>query len=115
MGAGAGAVDARTIQTVLEACVADQGIQAFYPPGSPQLAQIAQRVASSGALDNIATAWKMPREIASDLVKLALFDTILYVDDSGSMAFEESVFICFSASHSTHPNGFPGAANVSMI
>lgn len=28
-------------------------------------------------------------EIASDLVKLALFDIILYCDDSGSMAFEE--------------------------
>lgn len=31
----------------------------------------------------------MPKEIASDLVKLSLFDTILYVDDSGSMAFEQ--------------------------
>jgi len=31
----------------------------------------------------------MPKELASDLVKLALFDVILYVDDSGSMAFEE--------------------------
>lgn len=28
-------------------------------------------------------------EIASDLALLALFDTILYVDDSGSMAFEQ--------------------------
>lgn len=31
----------------------------------------------------------MPKELAGDLVKLALFDVILYVDDSGSMAFEE--------------------------
>lgn len=31
----------------------------------------------------------MPKEIASDLVKLSLFDTILYIDDSGSMAFEQ--------------------------
>lgn len=31
----------------------------------------------------------MPREIASDLAKLALFDIILYIDDSGSMAFEQ--------------------------
>jgi len=28
-------------------------------------------------------------EIASDLVKLSLFDTVLYLDDSGSMRFEE--------------------------
>lgn len=32
----------------------------------------------------------MPLEIAADLVKLSLFDFILYVDDSGSMAFEEN-------------------------
>lgn len=31
----------------------------------------------------------MPKEIASDLARLALFDIILYVDDSGSMAFEQ--------------------------
>ncbi len=29
-------------------------------------------------------------EIASDIVKLALYDVILYIDDSGSMAFEEN-------------------------
>jgi hypothetical protein len=29
------------------------------------------------------------REIGQDVVKLALFDIILYIDDSGSMAFEE--------------------------
>lgn len=29
-------------------------------------------------------------EVASDLVRLALFDVILYLDDSGSMAFEEN-------------------------
>lgn len=33
--------------------------------------------------------WKLPLEIGSDLIKLALFDVVLLVDDSGSMAFEE--------------------------
>lgn len=33
-------------------------------------------------------------ELASDLVKLSLFDVILYIDDSGSMAFE----VCLLAS-----------------
>lgn len=32
----------------------------------------------------------MPMELASDLVKMALFDFVLYIDDSGSMAFEEN-------------------------
>ena len=31
----------------------------------------------------------MPKELAADLVKLSLFDVILYIDDSGSMAFEQ--------------------------
>jgi hypothetical protein len=65
---------------------------------------IAAKVASSGALDKIAAEWRMPKELASDLVslllrqllpmltsqvKLSLFDVVLYIDDSGSMAFEE--------------------------
>jgi hypothetical protein len=64
-----------------------QGIHAFYPQGS--LDMIAAKVASSGALPKIASEWRMPLELASDLVKLSLFDVVLYIDDSGSMAFEE--------------------------
>lgn len=64
-----------------------QGIQAFYPQGS--LDMVAAKVASSGALPKIASEWRMPLELASDLVKLSLFDVVLYIDDSGSMAFEE--------------------------
>ncbi|KAJ9091487.1 hypothetical protein QFC21_007187 [Naganishia friedmannii] len=79
--------DARFLMTVLQQCVQDQNIQSFYPPGS--LDMIAAQVASSGALDKIANEWRMPKELATDLVKIALFDVVLYVDDSGSMAFEE--------------------------
>ena len=51
---------------------------------------IAAQVASSGALETIAAEWRIPKEIACDLVKISLFDVILYIDDSGSMAFEEN-------------------------
>lgn len=51
---------------------------------------IAAKVASSGALDKIAQEWRMPTELALDMVKLSLYDVVLYVDDSGSMAFEEN-------------------------
>jgi hypothetical protein len=67
-----------------------QNIQAFYPPGS--LDMIAAQVASSGALDKIATEWRMPKEIATDLVKISLFDVVLYVDDSGEFAPSALVF-----------------------
>ena len=79
--------DSRFILNILTTCVQEQKITAFYPPGS--LEQIAQRIAQSGALDRIASEWRMPKEIASDLARLALFDIVLYIDDSGSMAFEE--------------------------
>ncbi|CAK9783598.1 unnamed protein product [Cutaneotrichosporon oleaginosum] len=87
-GAGAGGVSPQQLLPLLQQCVQDQNLQAFYPPGS--LEQIAQRVAQSGALPKIAQEWRLPMEIAMDLVKMSLFDFILYVDDSGSMAFEEN-------------------------
>jgi len=84
---GGNSGDASFLLTILQQCVQDQNIQAFYPQGS--LDMIAAKVASSGALDKIAAEWRMPKELASDLVKLSLFDVVLYIDDSGSMAFEE--------------------------
>ncbi|GAA5919153.1 hypothetical protein JCM6882_005503 [Rhodosporidiobolus microsporus] len=93
MGPGAGgpggpAGNAQAILGVLANCVRDQNISAFYPPGS--LEPLAQRIAQSGALAKISQDWRLPMEIAMDLAKLALFDTVLYLDDSGSMAFEEN-------------------------
>ncbi|CAD6572623.1 MAG: hypothetical protein CYPHOPRED_004901 [Cyphobasidiales sp. Tagirdzhanova-0007] len=67
---GGNAGDSGFILSILQQCAQEQNIMAFYPPGS--LEPIAQIVAQSGALD-----------------RLALFDIILYVDDSGSMAFEQ--------------------------
>ncbi|EIW73372.1 hypothetical protein TREMEDRAFT_56189 [Tremella mesenterica DSM 1558] len=85
---GGNTQDSGFLRTILQQCVTDQKLQAFYPPGSIDM--IAAKVASSGALDKIAMEWRIPKEIACDLVKIALFDVILYIDDSGSMAFEEN-------------------------
>ncbi|GAA5979430.1 hypothetical protein JCM11641_005030 [Rhodosporidiobolus odoratus] len=86
-GAGPGG-NSQTILQVLADCVRDQNISAFYPPGS--LEPIAARIAQSGALARIAQDMRLPMEIAIDLAKLSLFDVVLYIDDSGSMAFEEN-------------------------
>lgn len=60
----------RTYQLSLVRCtpltLVQQNIQSFYPQGS--LDMIAAKVASSGALDKIAQEWRMPKELASDLV-----------------------------------------------
>ena len=50
--------------------------------------QIANKAGSQVAA--LAAQWRISTEIASDIVKLALYDVILYIDDSGSMAFEEN-------------------------
>lgn len=73
---------------MLTACIQEKGLQPFYPPNSPQLDQIAQRASSQ--VNILAQQWRVNPEIAQDIVKLALYDVILYVDDSGSMAFEEN-------------------------
>jgi hypothetical protein len=66
-----------------------QNITHFYPPGS--LPPIAQRIANSGALAKIASSLHLPMEIAMDMARLALFDTVLYLDDSGSMTLEDRI------------------------
>lgn len=60
----------------------------MYPPNSPALDQIASRI--NNQVDQLCTAWRVPREIGQDIIKLSLFDVILYIDDSGSMQFEEN-------------------------
>lgn len=60
-----------------------QKIGAFYPAGS--LEQISQKVVREGSLQRIAQQWQLPLEAAIDLVRLALFDIVIYADDSGSM------------------------------
>ncbi|WRT69886.1 uncharacterized protein IL334_006877 [Kwoniella shivajii] len=85
---GGGGVNAQYVAQLLSQCVRDQHLEAFYPPQS--LDPIAQRVVQSGALQQLASNWKLPVELASDLVKISLFDVVVLIDDSGSMAFEQN-------------------------
>ena len=73
---------------LLDGCIKEKRLQKFYPPGSTQLDQIAEKAGAQVAA--LAAEWRISTEIASDVVKLALYDVILYIDDSGSMAFEEN-------------------------
>merc|ERR1711939_639321 len=86
-GGQSGGNEQQIITEILDSCVRDQKIQSFYPPGST--AQIAARIVQTGVLNRLASEWRLPKEVAFDVAKLALFDVILYLDDSGSMRFEE--------------------------
>ncbi|KAF3903451.1 hypothetical protein ABW20_dc0103767 [Dactylellina cionopaga] len=70
----------------LNAAVMDNKIDRFYPP--QKLNQIAGTITHQ--IDQLIGNWRIPKEIAVDFVKLALFDIVIYIDDSGSMAFEEN-------------------------
>lgn len=72
---------------LLQACIQEKGLQGFYPPNSPILDQIAQQ--APGKVNQVIQRWRVQKEIANDIVKLALYDIVLYIDDSGSMQFEE--------------------------
>ncbi|KAL8277398.1 hypothetical protein RQP46_010238 [Phenoliferia psychrophenolica] len=86
--AGPGAAsDPNYLLQILRQTVQEQKLGAFYGPGS--LEQIAQKVVREQSLQRIAQHWQLPIEAAIDLVRLALFDIIIYADDSGSMRFEE--------------------------
>jgi hypothetical protein len=61
----------------LQECIQEKGLQSFYPPNSPILDQIAQQ--ASGKINQVIQRWRIPKEVASDIVKLALYDIVLYI------------------------------------
>ncbi|KAF3931935.1 hypothetical protein ABW20_dc0101229 [Dactylellina cionopaga] len=74
-------------KATLDQAVKDNQLQNIY--NNPQtIDQISRAVGPQ--VDQLTAAWRVPKEVAVDLVKLALFDIIIYIDDSGSMAFEEN-------------------------
>jgi hypothetical protein len=60
----------------------------MYPPNSAQLERVA--AAAPGKVNQLCQDWRVMPEIGQDIVKLSLFDIVLYIDDSGSMQFEEN-------------------------
>jgi uncharacterized protein YegL len=84
--AGGSGFDVATIRTKLQQLVGENQLQRFYPP--QRIEQLAADVANR-PLAALGNSWKLPREITLDLVGLALYDICIFVDDSGSMAFEE--------------------------
>jgi uncharacterized protein YegL len=68
--------------------IREKGLEGFYPPNSPVVDQLAQKAAH--AIGPLCQRWRIPQEIGNDLCKLGLYDIIIYIDDSGSMQFEEN-------------------------
>ena len=76
------------IRDRLSATVAANGLGRLYTP--QRLEAVAQQVAQNVDFAALASRWRLPNmELALDLASLALYDTIMFCDDSGSMAMAE--------------------------
>eukprot|EP00208_Stichococcus_sp_RCC1054_P008332 CAMPEP_0206152440 /NCGR_PEP_ID=MMETSP1473-20131121/39327_1 /ASSEMBLY_ACC=CAM_ASM_001109 /TAXON_ID=1461547 /ORGANISM="Stichococcus sp, Strain RCC1054" /LENGTH=348 /DNA_ID=CAMNT_0053549999 /DNA_START=127 /DNA_END=1173 /DNA_ORIENTATION=- len=75
------------IQQKLSQLVAANALHVFYP--ADVLRALASRVAR---IDwrGLAARWNLPVELCLDLAGLALYDVVIYCDDSGSMKFQEN-------------------------
>lgn len=75
---------------ILISTIQEKQLQYFYPPG--KLDRIVQDLAveAPGKISKLMHDWNVSLEIAIDIIKLVLFDVVLYVDDSGSIEFEEN-------------------------
>jgi len=79
---------AGVIATKLQQIVTANRLERFYPLHT--LPALAARLDARVNFADLAARWRMPKELALDLASLALYDIVLFVDDSGSMAFEEN-------------------------
>jgi hypothetical protein len=63
----------------LQATIDEKRIQAMFP--NPQILDQICQVAPS-KVEQLCQSWRVPREVGQDIVKLALFDIIIYVGKS---------------------------------
>eukprot|EP00667_Euglena_gracilis_P007965 EG_transcript_8048 len=85
-GAGKSGRYRQQIRSKLQEVVQGRHLEAIYPP--PRLDQITDQVVNMVDLDAVARQWRLPAEIALDLCSLALYDIVIYADDSYSMQGE---------------------------
>lgn len=86
-GPGQGSASSQGLQSKIENMVRTNRLEAFYPPN--KLQQVLQRLNQTD-FRALSQRWNMPLELAHDLATLALYDIVIFADDSGSMIFEEN-------------------------
>lgn len=74
---------ASVIAAKLHKIVSANQLQHFYTP--ERLQAVTTRVLQRVDFHALAQKWRMPTELAVDLAALALYDIVIYADDSGSM------------------------------
>ena len=93
------------------ATIQERNLATFFPPNSPLLDRIAQ--VAPQKVDQLCQRWRVAREIGQDVVKLGLYDIILYIGMllvlpfwfSGLERLEFLSLLCY-ASVSTNADSF---------
>ncbi|KAI4137844.1 MAG: hypothetical protein LQ341_004959, partial [Variospora aurantia] len=79
--------ESEAYKRLLLATIQQKSLQNMIPSSHPNLERYAQH--APGQIDQLCARWDVPREMGQDLAKLALFDIVLFIDNSGSMEFEQ--------------------------
>lgn len=70
------------------ATIQEKQLQTFYTPD--KLENVVRNLETApDRIQQLMREWNVGQEVAMDVIKLSLFDTVIYVDDSGSIQFEE--------------------------
>lgn len=75
--AQAGPQDTQKYKMLLQQAIQEKRLQNFFPPNSPTLDRIAQRAPQQ--INDICARWKLPTEVGNDIVKLGLYDVIIFI------------------------------------
>jgi len=80
--------DVNGYKVALQRAIQEKGLERIIPPNAPMIDDIARK--ASFKVADICNQWRIPQEVGRDLARLGLYDVILFIDDSGSMQFEEN-------------------------
>lgn len=76
--------DENLFRQSLEQCIREKNLQNMPAFRDPSYITNVARIAGP-KVESLCRSWQIPLEVGKDIVRLALFDIVIYVDDSGSM------------------------------
>lgn len=70
----------QSYKQLLQACIQENHLQFFYSRDNSLLEKYASDAIDK--VDDMCATWRIPREVGRDIVKLALYDIILYIGEN---------------------------------
>ena len=83
-----GPQETQAYKAALDLAISEKSLQAFYGRNPQAVDAIASQAGAK--VNQLCQQWRIPLEVGRDLARLGLYDIIIFIDDSGSMQFEEN-------------------------